>query len=136
MQKLKSVILVALLVLLPLAQAVHAQSGALDQTARVKAEVAKRVDNKKTRVKVKLLSGEEVKGRIDQATDDTFTVIEDKTGRKVDLKYSDVASVKGRGMSTLTKVGIVTGVAIVVVAVAVVVAVRNFDPFSGGIRIP
>jgi hypothetical protein len=137
MNKLKSLTLMALLILLPLARVAQAQTGAVDQTSKIRAEVARRVDNKKTRVKIKLLTGEELKGRIDQAAGDVFTVTEDKTGRKVDLKYSEVAAVKGRGISTLTKVGIVVGVAVVVVAIAVVVAVRNFDPFSnGGIRVP
>jgi hypothetical protein len=44
-----------------------------------------------------------------------------------------VACCRGRGMSTLTKIGIVVGVAIVVVGVAVAVAIKNFDPFEGGI---
>jgi hypothetical protein len=39
-------------------------------------------------------------------------------------------------MSTLTKVGIVAGVAVVVVAVAVVVTLKNFDPFSNGGIVP
>src|SRR4051812_29360464 len=103
MNNLKSIILIALLVLFPLASTKQAQTGAVDQTAKIRAEVARRVDNKKTRVKIKLLTGAELKGRIDQATDDAFTVTEDKTGRKVDLKYSEVAAVKGRGISTLTK---------------------------------
>src|SRR5882724_12921229 len=97
---------------MPLARAAQAQakSGAVDQTAKVKSEVAKRVGNKKTRVKIKLRNGEELKGRIDQAADNTFTITQDKTGKKIELVYSEVAEVKGRGMSTLTKVGIVAGV--------------------------
>jgi len=36
----------------------------------------------------------------------------------------------------LPKIGIVVGVALVVVAVAVVVALKNFDPFSNGGIVP
>ena len=138
MKRLKSLILAFLLIFVPLARASQGQpqSGAADQTAKVKSDVAKRVDNKKTRVKIKLRNGEELKGRIDQAADNTFSITQDKTGKKIELVYSDVAEVKGRGMSTLTKVGIVAGIAVVVVAVAVVVALRNFDPFSNGGIVP
>ena len=138
MNRLKSLTLAFLLIFVPLARAAQAQpqSGAVDQTAKVKSEVAKRVDNKKTRVKIKLGNGEELKGRIDQAADNTFTITQDKTGKKIELVYSDVAEVKGRGMSTFTKVGIVAGVAVVVLAVAVVVALKNFDPFSNGGIVP
>ena len=87
----------------------------------------------KARVKIRLRNGEELKGRIDQAGDDTFTITQDKSGKKIELAYGEVAEVKGRGMGTLTKVGIVVGVAVVVLAVAVVVALKNFDPFRGGI---
>ena len=138
MNRVKSLTLAFLLIFMPLARAAQAQakSGAVDQTAKVKSEVAKRVDNKKTRVKIKLRNGEELKGRIDQASDNTFTITQDKTGKKVELVYSEVAEVKGRGMSTFTKVGIIAGVAVVVLAVAVVVALKNFDPFSNGGIVP
>src|SRR5512132_1975243 len=135
MNRVKSLALAFIMVLVPLVPAAQAQaqSGAPNKTAKVKSEVAKRVDNQKARVKIKLRNGEELKGRIDQADDDTFTITQDKTGKKIQLAYSEVAEVKGRGMGTFTKIGIVVGVAAVVVAVAVAVAIKNFDPFKGGI---
>jgi sRNA-binding regulator protein Hfq len=135
LNRLKFLTLAFLLIFVPLARASQAQpqSGAVVQTAKVKSEVAKRLDNQKARVKIKLRNGEELKGRIDQADDDTFTITQDKTGKKVQLAYSEVAEVKGRGMGTFTKIGIVVGIAAVVVAVAVAVAIKNFDPFKGGI---
>jgi sRNA-binding regulator protein Hfq len=138
LNRLKYLTLAFLLIFVPLARASQAQpqSVTVDQTAKVKSEVAKRVDNKKTRVKIKLRNGEELKGRIDQAADNTFTITQDKTGKKIEPVYSEVAEVKGRGMSTLTKIGIVVGVAVAVVAVAVVVALKNFDPFSNGGIVP
>jgi sRNA-binding regulator protein Hfq len=135
LNRLKSLTLAFLLIFVPLARASQAQpqSGGVVQTAKVKSEVAKRLDNQKARVKIKLRNGEELKGRIDQADDDTFTITQDKTGKKVQLAYSEVAEVKGRGMGTFTKIGIVVGIAAVVVLVAVAVAIKNFDPFKGGI---
>jgi hypothetical protein len=60
MNRLKYLTLAFLLIFVPLARASQAQpqSVTVDQTAKVKSEVAKRVDNKKTRVKIKLRNGE------------------------------------------------------------------------------
>jgi small nuclear ribonucleoprotein (snRNP)-like protein len=136
MNQMKSLALAFTLIVVPLTQAARAQATAVDNTAKVKSEIAKRLDHKKTRVKIKLRSGDELKGQLDQAGDDNFTLIQDKTGKKIELAYTEVSKVSGRGMSTFAKVGIVAAVAAGVLAVAVIVALKNFDPFSGGIRVP
>jgi small nuclear ribonucleoprotein (snRNP)-like protein len=114
---------------------IQAQSGATDtQTTKVKAEVAKRLANKKTKVKVKLRSGEELKGQINQSDNNEFIFTPDKTNSQVKVSYADVEKVSGRGgLSTAAKIGIVAAIAVGVLAIVVIVAVRNFDPFSGGI---
>jgi small nuclear ribonucleoprotein (snRNP)-like protein len=114
---------------------VQAQSGAADaQTTKVKVEVAKRLANKKTKVKVKLRSGEQLKGQIDQSDDNGFTITQDKTNSQVKISYADVEKVSGRGgLSTAAKIGIVAAIVVGVLAIVVIVAVRTFDPFSGGI---
>ena len=115
----------------------QAQSGAVDaQTTKARAEVAKRVANKKTKVKVKLRSGEELKGQINQSDDNGFTITQDKTNSPVKVSYADVEKVSGRGgLSTAAKIGIVAAIAVGVLAIVVIVAVKNFDPFSGGITV-
>lgn len=138
MNRLKSLMLALTLIFVPLGQLAHAQSQS-DQTARaakVRSEVAKRLANKKTRVKIKLADGGEFKGRIAEANDEWFTVVEDKTGKKVIMSYGAVEKLSGRGMGTFTKIGIVAAIAVAVVAVAVVVALKNFDPFSDGGIVP
>jgi len=137
MNRLNVLPLALILILAPLTRLANAQTPPADsaKAAQVKAEVVKRLANKKTHVKIKLGTGEEIKGRLDQAEDSWFTLIEDKTGRKVDASYGAVTSLKGRGMSTLTKVAIVGGIAVGVLAIAVIVAIRNFDPFKGGITV-
>ena len=136
--RLKALSLALMLLVVPLSRVAHAQAPANDaeNTAKIKAEVAKRIAGKKTKVKIKLRNGEELKGRIDQADDNGFTVTEDKTGKQTQVSYGEVARVKGRGMGTGTKIAIIVGVAVVVVAVVGVIAVKNADFFSGGIRIP
>ncbi len=72
-----------------------------------------------------------------QAEDSWFTIIEDKTSRKVDMSYAAADKLKGRGgLSTAAKIGIVAGVVVVVAAVVVVVSIKNTDFFRGGIRVP
>ena len=100
---------------------------------KVKREVGRRLGTKKDRVNIKLENGQKLKGRITRAADDRFTVIQDKTGQEMTLMYTDVAKVSGRGISTTTKILIGVGVVVVVVAIIGVIAVRNIDPFSGGI---
>ena len=122
-------------VLMPLVRvAAQTQAADAERLAKVKAAVAKRVADRKTKVKVKLRTGEEVKGRIDQSDDNGFTVTQDKTSKQVQIAYADVDKVSGRGgLSTGAKIGIIAGIAIGVLAIVVIVAIRNFDPFSGGI---
>ena len=135
MNRLKSFALALTLIVVPLAQMAQGQTQTSDgdDDAKVKSEIAKRVAHKKTRVKIKLRDGGEVKGNIDQANDTGFTLTEDKTGKRLDLSYNSVEKVSGRGMSTLTKVGIAVGVGVIVVGIFVAVAIKNFDPFKGGI---
>jgi sRNA-binding regulator protein Hfq len=127
-----------LLVLAPLARLAQAQPQSRDEqkTTSVKAAVEKRLANKKTKVKVKLRSGEQLKGQISQSDDNGFTITQDKTNSLVKISYADVEKVSGRGgLSTAAKIGIIAGIAVGVLAIVVIVAVRNFDPFSGGITV-
>lgn len=81
-------------------------------TAKVKAEVTRRVDKNENRVKIKLRNGSEVKGRITQNAENNFTVTDEKTGNRTDISYTDVQKLSGRGMSKKTKVAIGVGAAV------------------------
>jgi len=127
-----------MLVLAPLMRVAQAQPQSRDEQkmASIKATVEKRLANKKTKVKVKMRTGEEVKGQIDQSDDNGFTLTQDKTNKQVQISYAEVEKVSGRGgLSTAAKIGIIAAIAVGVLAVVVIVAVRNFDPFSGGINV-
>ena len=137
----RSLVIVGLaftLLVMPLTRlTVQAQSGAGDtQTTKVKAQVEKRLANQKTKVKVKLRSGEQLKGQLNQSDDTGFTITQDKTNSQTKISYADVEKVSGRGgLSTPAKIGIIAGIAVGVLAIVAIVAVRNFDPFSGGITV-
>ena len=105
-----------------------------EQTAKIKTEIGKRVANNKTKVKFKLRSGAEMKGRLNQADDDNFTFTDEKTKQEMTVAYADVEQVKGRGgLSLGAKIGIIAGIVVTVAVVAVVVSFHNFDPFKNGI---
>ena len=113
-------------------QAKAAEQKLTEQTAKIKAEISKRIARNKIRVKLKLRSGAEMKGRLQQAGNDDFTFTDEKTGN-LTLAYADIERVKGRGLSTGAKIGIIVGVAAVVVVVIGIVSFKHFDPFENGI---
>jgi hypothetical protein len=132
--KMKALAFSLMLTVAPLLHVANAQAQtAPGNAARIKAEVAKRMANSKTHVNIDLLNGNKLKGRIEQAEEATFAIRQDKTNQRIELSYNDVAKVKGQGLGTGAKIGLVVGAAAVVLAVVVVVAIKNFDPFEGGI---
>ena len=110
------------IVLTPLGPAVQGKTKPDQTPDKVKAEVQSRINKKEEHVKVRLRSGSEVKGRITQTNDNGFTVVEEKTGSRTEIAYTDVSNVEGRGMSktkkTLIGVSIGAGVVIAVFAYA------------------
>jgi hypothetical protein len=101
----------------PLGPTARAQQQ-LDQTAKVKAEVVKRLNKKEGHVKVRLRNGTEVKGYITQTSDNGFTLSNEKTKTGIDIAYADVQHVEGRGMSKTKKIAIAVGVGVALFAAA------------------
>lgn len=124
--------LLVLLALAPLGPAAHAQQQTSDvnEAAKVKSEVIKRTNENKERVKIKLRNGSEIKGRITQTSENSFTVTDEKTGNKTDIGYSDVAKLDGRGMSRGKKFGIIAGVTVAALVIVAIIAVKTFDVFD------
>ena len=108
-------------------------TGQTEQTAKIKAEIGKRVAGDKARVKLKLRSGAEMKGRLNQAGNDDFTFTDEKSGQQMAVAYADVERVKGRGLSTAAKFGIIGGIVVGAAVIVLVKASRDFDPFKNGI---
>ena len=98
----------------------------LDQTAKVKAEVVKRLNKKEGHVKVKLRNGSEVRGHITQTSENGFTLANEQTKASSDIAYADVQNVEGRGMSKKKKILIATGVGAGVFIAVVAYALTHF----------
>jgi hypothetical protein len=94
------------------------------QITKVKAEIQK-YEAKKTQVKVQLRRGSQLKGYVSRSDDTSFDITE-KSGRVSKLNYEDVDIVRGGGLSRGTKIAIVVGSAIVVVAVVFAIGLRSY----------
>ena len=109
MKRTPTILFVALaIVLSTFGPVARAQSG-LNAESKAKAEVVNRLNKKETRVKVKLRNGSEMKGRITQSGENSFTLSNEKTGSPTDIAYADVLNVEGRGMSKKKKMFIAIG---------------------------
>ena len=103
-----TVFLALAIVLSSFGPAARAQS-TLNLETKTKTEVVDRLNKKETRVKVKLRNGSEMKGRITQSGENSFTLTDEKTGSHSDIAYVDVTRVEGRGMSKKKKMFIAIG---------------------------
>jgi hypothetical protein len=129
MRRVKAIVLALVIAIVPLAQTALGQSQSADEvrTAKVKADVAKRLANKKTHVKIKLHDGGVVNGRLEQGNNDTFKLIEDKTGKTIELSYGAVDKVSGRNLSAMTKIGIGVAVAAGIAGILAIAVLRSLD---------
>ncbi|MDQ3710597.1 MAG: hypothetical protein M3388_00015 [Acidobacteriota bacterium] len=132
-KKCLSTLLIGLMLLFTNLQSINAQTSTGNNAAvsKIKANVTKRGTGEKARVNVKMLNGTKMKGFISQIGDDSFTLTDSKTKQTSTLAYSDVAQVKGTGLSTTSKILIGVGVGVAVTVVVLAVAFRNFDPLGG-----
>jgi hypothetical protein len=93
-----------------------AQTAGAPQAAKLKAQVQKRGEGEKSRVRVTLGNGTMVIGYISKIEESSFEVKANKTGQATSIAYTDVQKIQGPGLSTGAKVAIVVVVAVAVVA--------------------
>jgi hypothetical protein len=133
MKKCLSVAFIGLMLLFTNLQLINAQTSTSNNTAaveKIKAKVNKRGIGEKARVNVKMLNGTKVKGFISQTTEDSFTLTDSKTKQTSTLAYSDVAQVKGTGLSTTSKILIGVGIGVAVTAVVIAVGLKTGEGFG------
>jgi hypothetical protein len=96
---------------------------------KVKAAVAKRGTGPKAKVTVKLKDKTKLKGYISNASGDSFTLSDTKSGQVRTFAYSDVLQVKKQGgMSLAAKIGIGVGVGVGALGLAYLIGCHD-DPF-------
>lgn len=94
------------------------------QAAEVKAKVRQRGVGKKSSVRAKLVSGNEVKGFISKIEETSFTLTDKKTGLNSTIPYADVQRLRGPGFSHAGVIAMVAvgGAAVVLVVIGILVA--------------
>ncbi|WP_376793856.1 hypothetical protein [Thermogemmatispora sp.] len=88
--------------------------------AKVKAGILRLGTGTEARVKVKLKDNRKVEGYISEAGEDSFVVVNPKTGEATTVPYPQVQQVKGNNFSrrTVIVIGIVVGL-VILAAIAV-----------------
>jgi hypothetical protein len=111
----------------PINETPQARSEALAQVEKVKEQVRKRGPGEKSRVKVTLVKGSEVKGYISKVDEDSFAVTDKASGQTSTVSYAEVQKIQGPSLSKGAKIGIAAAVVVgaLVVAVVIIIAKTN-----------
>jgi flagellar basal body-associated protein FliL len=101
------------------------------QVEKIKMKVAKMGTGEKAKAKVKLRSGEKLKGYISSAGENDFVLTDKKSGKTTTIAYADVDEVRKPGLSQGTKIALIVVVAVVataaILAIAVVHSLNHLD---------
>ena len=115
-----------------------ARKDPVPQAEKIKMKVAKMGTGEKAKAKIKLRSGEKLKGYISSAGENDFVLTDKKSGKATTIAYSDVDEIKKPGLSQGMKIAIIVGIAVVataaILAILVVHSLNNLD--IDGISIP
>ena len=124
-RKLVSLVLVGLL--LNIVGAIPAYASSKEETRarfaeKVKEGIGRLGTGPEARVEVKLRDGKKLKGYISEAGENSFVIVEAKSGAASTVPYSQVKQVKGNNLSSGAKIAIVVG-AFAAVIIFVLIAV-------------
>jgi hypothetical protein len=86
---------------------------------KVKAGISKLGTGSEARVEVKLRDKTKLKGYVSEAGEDSFVVVDRKTGATSTVTYAQVKQVKGNNLSTAAEIAI--GVAVILLPIVIVV---------------
>jgi hypothetical protein len=82
--------------------------------AKVKSEITTLGMGKEARVEVKLKDKTKLKGYVSEIKENSFVVVEDKTGTATEVPYPNAKQVKGNNLSSGVKIAIGVGIALIV----------------------
>ena len=83
--------------------------------AKVKADIAKLGTGPEARIEVKLRDKTKLKGYVGEAGEDSFVIVDDRTGTHARVPYPQVKQAKGRNNLSGDKIGIILVIALIVV---------------------
>lgn len=90
-------------------------------TEKIRAKVQTIGVGSNARVEVKLRDNTKIKGYVSDADQDSFTLVDNKTGSSKTVSYADTSSVKKAGSGVSAKTWIILGAAVVGAAVTWVI---------------
>lgn len=91
---------------------------------KVKADIAKLGTGKDSRIQVKLKDGTKLKGYIGQINENSFVVIDERSGAPTEVPYPKTKQVKGNNLST----GVTIALAVVIfLVIAAIVGATSSD---------
>jgi hypothetical protein len=119
-KKILSLVLAGLLLSL---SGVSALAGSKEEkqarfAAKVRDGISKLGTGKEARIEVKLRDKTKLKGYVSEANDDSFVIVDEKTGATSTVTYPQVKQVKGNNMCTAAEIAL--GVGIILVPIALV----------------
>lgn len=82
--------------------------------AKVKAAVTKPGTSSNARIAVKLRDKTKIKGYVSQVREDSFVVVDDKTGASTEIPYPQVKGAKGNNLSIGSEIAISIGILLVI----------------------
>lgn len=91
--------------------------------AKVKSEISKLGSGSDARVEVKLRDKTKLKGYVSQINENSFVLVNEKTGTPTEVPYTQTKQVKGNNLSTGVKIAIGVGI-----LVAVIVLIQVLSP--------
>jgi hypothetical protein len=82
---------------------------------KIKTNIAKLGTGKDARVEVKLRDNTKLKGYVSEIKENSFVVVDDKTGNVSEVPYPNAKQVKGNNLSTGVKIVIGVGIVLAVI---------------------
>jgi len=114
-------------VLLSVAGVTPAYAGSKEDrlAEKVKEGISKLGTGPAARIEVKLLDKTKLKGYVSEAGEQSFVIVDEKTGATSTVPYSQVQQAKGNNLSKAAKIAIGVGVIILPIAIALFFATRD-----------
>lgn len=92
---------------------------------KVKANIIKLGTGTEAKVQVKLKDGTKLKGYVSQINENSFVVVDEKTGSPTEVPYPQAKQVKGNNLSTGAKILIVAGAIILFAVIGSIISASN-----------
>ena len=92
---------------------------------KVKEGISKLGTGVEARVEVKLRNKTKLKGYVSEASEDSFVIVDEKTGTTSTVSYAQVKQVKGKNLSTAAEIAIGVGVILLPIVIVLLLVSQS-----------